>query len=157
MQQRAPFFLRTQRGVKTRHASRLPATLDASPGVERPLLPGVPLGDASAWARIQRRRKTRRLFAAQSQASQGVFKIEAGQFPIWLGPPVVPFYPFLGQGSPTKIDYRTRTGTLIPTSLLEDLVAQILTRLFWDSLNRPMKVRGALLSSACRWVPSGWG
>ena len=22
------------------------------------------------------------------------------------GPPVVPFYPFLGEGSPTKIDYR---------------------------------------------------
>ena len=40
---------------------------------------------------------------------------------IWLGPPVVPFYPFLGEGSPTKIDYR-KTSTLIPTSLLEDLV-----------------------------------
>ena len=25
-----------------------------------------------------------------------------------LGPPVVPFYPFLGEGSPTKIDYRKR-------------------------------------------------
>ena len=37
-----------------------------------------------------------------------------------LGPPVVPFYPFLGEGSPTKIDYR-RKGTLILTSLLEDL------------------------------------
>ena len=35
--------------------------------------------------------------------------------------PVVPFYPFLGEGSPTKIDYRKK-GTLIPTSLLEDLV-----------------------------------
>ena len=22
-----------------------------------------------------------------------------------LGPPVVPFYPFLGEGSPTKVDY----------------------------------------------------
>ena len=38
-----------------------------------------------------------------------------------LGPPVVPFYPFLGEGSPTKIDHR-KTGTLIPTSLMEDLV-----------------------------------
>ena len=32
-----------------------------------------------------------------------------------LGPPVVPFYPFLGEGSPTKTDYRKK-GTLIPTS-----------------------------------------
>ena len=30
--------------------------------------------------------------------------------------------PFWGEGSPTKIDYRKK-GTLIPTSLLEDLVA----------------------------------
>ena len=34
--------------------------------------------------------------------------------------PVVPVYPFLGEGSPTKIDYR-RKGTPIVTSLLEDL------------------------------------
>ena len=38
-----------------------------------------------------------------------------------LGPPVVPFYPFLREGSPTKIDYRKK-GTLMLTSLLEDLV-----------------------------------
>ena len=31
-----------------------------------------------------------------------------------LGPPVVPFYPFLGEGSPTKLDYRTKVGTLNP-------------------------------------------
>ena len=37
-----------------------------------------------------------------------------------LGPPVVPFCPFLGEGSPSKIDYRKK-GTLILTSLLEDL------------------------------------
>ena len=37
-----------------------------------------------------------------------------------LGPPVVPFYLFLGEGFPTKIDYRKR-GTLIEASLLEDL------------------------------------
>ena len=30
-------------------------------------------------------------------------------------------YPFLGEGSPTKMDYRKK-GTLILTSLLEDLV-----------------------------------
>ena len=32
----------------------------------------------------------------------------------------MPFYHFLGEGSPTKIDYRKK-GTLILTSLLEDL------------------------------------
>ena len=38
-----------------------------------------------------------------------------------LGPPVVPFLtPFLGEGSPTKVDYR-KLGTLILTSLLENL------------------------------------
>ena len=31
-----------------------------------------------------------------------------------------PFYPFLGEGSPTEIEYR-KTGTLIPAALLEDL------------------------------------
>ena len=38
-----------------------------------------------------------------------------------LGPPLLPFYPFVGEGSPTKIDYRKK-GTLMLTSLLEDLV-----------------------------------
>ena len=33
----------------------------------------------------------------------------------------VDLHPFLGEGSPTKIDYRKK-GTLILTSLLEDLV-----------------------------------
>ena len=33
----------------------------------------------------------------------------------------MPFSSFLGEGSPTKINYRKK-GTLIPTSLLEDLV-----------------------------------
>ena len=39
------------------------------------------------------------------------------------GPPVAPFYRFFfgWEGSPTKIDYRTRMGTLILTSLLENL------------------------------------
>ena len=32
----------------------------------------------------------------------------------------MPFYPFLGEGSPIKIDERKK-GTLILTSLLEDL------------------------------------
>ena len=39
-----------------------------------------------------------------------------------LGPPVVPFYVFFGEGSPAKIDY-IKKGTLILTSLLEDLEA----------------------------------
>ena len=34
---------------------------------------------------------------------------------------MVPFRPFLGEGSPTKIDYRKK-GTLNLTSLLENLV-----------------------------------
>ena len=41
----------------------------------------------------------------------------------YIGPPVVPFYRFFfgWEGSPTKVDYRKK-GTLIKTSLLEDLV-----------------------------------
>ena len=39
--------------------------------------------------------------------------------------PQVPFYPFLGEGSPTKRDYRKK-GTLFLTSLLEDLVEDVL-------------------------------
>ena len=38
-----------------------------------------------------------------------------------LGPPIVPFYPFLGEGSPTKTNYRKK-ATLIQTSVLEELV-----------------------------------
>ena len=47
------------------------------------------------------------------------------------GPAVVPFYPFLGEGFPTKTDYRKK-GTLIIilTSLLQDLEAH--TRVLED-------------------------
>ena len=39
-----------------------------------------------------------------------------------LGPPLVPFLALFGQGSPTEIiHYRRKVGTLILTSLLEDL------------------------------------
>ena len=48
------------------------------------------------------------------------------------GPPVVPFYPFLAEGSPTKIDYRKK-GTLIPTSLLEDLVYEFVNPVFFTN------------------------
>ena len=34
---------------------------------------------------------------------------------------MVPFYRFLGEGSPTKIDVLKKIGTLILTTLLEDL------------------------------------
>ena len=44
----------------------------------------------------------------------GVF-VSANKAILFLGPPVVPLYPFLGEGSPTKIDYRKR-GTQILTS-----------------------------------------
>ena len=40
------------------------------------------------------------------------------------GPPVLPFYPFVGEGCPTKIDYRKiRVATYSNLSNLEDLVA----------------------------------
>ena len=43
-----------------------------------------------------------------------------------LGPPVVPFYPVLGEGSPTKVDYTDKkVGTLIRSSPLEDLAKQM--------------------------------
>ena len=38
-----------------------------------------------------------------------------------LSPPVLPFSPLFGEGSPTKIDYRKK-GTLNLISLLENLV-----------------------------------
>ena len=31
-----------------------------------------------------------------------------------LGPPVVPFYPFFGEGSPIEIDYREKTKKRVP-------------------------------------------
>ena len=40
---------------------------------------------------------------------------------VCLGPAVVPFYPFLGEGSPTEIDYR-KNGYPILAFFLEDLV-----------------------------------
>ena len=57
-----------------------------------------------SWGRPSRLRKS----------NQKIFSSSA-----CLDPPV-PFYLLLGQGSPTKIDYRQK-GTLILTSLLEDL------------------------------------
>ena len=38
-----------------------------------------------------------------------------------LGPPVVPFYPCSGEGSPTKIDCRKKKVPLFRSSQLEDL------------------------------------
>ena len=38
-----------------------------------------------------------------------------------LGPPVVPFYPSLGEGSPTKKKTAEEKQNLILSSLLEDL------------------------------------
>ena len=50
-----------------------------------------------------------------------------------LGPPVVLFYPFLRESSPTKIDY-CKKGTLILTSLLEDLALNWSCDLYEGSL-----------------------
>ena len=45
-----------------------------------------------------------RLCAEAAQSSDGA----SGVVEASLGPPVVPFYPFLGEGAPTKIDYRKK-------------------------------------------------
>ena len=58
-----------------------------------------------------------------------------------LGPPVVPFYPFLGEGSPTNIDDRQK-GTLFLTSLLKDLVLECFS-LGWSIQNNPALVAEA--------------
>ena len=60
-------------------------------------------------------------FLERAHASVGLARTPVGTEDTLLGPPVVPFYPFLGEGYPTKIDYGKK-GTLILTSLLEDLV-----------------------------------
>ena len=57
----------------------------------------------------------------------------------YLGPPIVPFSPlFWGAGFPTKIDYRKK-GSLILTSLLEDL-SQSLSVWTFHFLGRPLLV-----------------
>ena len=43
-------------------------------------------------------------------------RVEATRIMYYLGPPVVPFHPFLGEGSPTKIDY-AKKGALVLTTL----------------------------------------
>ena len=53
-----------------------------------------------------------------------------------LGPPVVPFYPFLGEGSPSEIE----KGTLILSFLLEDLVDD-------------QQVLALLNQTSCQWEP----
>ena len=62
----------------------------------------------------------------------GVIKRLIGSTRVTLGPPVVPFCPFLGEASPTKTDY-SKKGALILSSLLEDL-ALIMDR---DSMRIP--------------------
>ena len=49
---------------------------------------------------------------------------------VLLGPPVVPFYIYCWEGSPTKIDNRKK-GNLFLTSLLEDLVYIMTQVSFW--------------------------
>ena len=56
--------------------------------------------------------------------SQGALYVQTCDMTLSLGPGCLKMFKFaaqlLGEGSPTKIDYRTK-GTLILTSLLEDL------------------------------------
>ena len=59
------------------------------------------------------------------------------RFQVWdLGPAVVPFYPFLGEGSPTKIDYREKGTPILTSRLLEDLATEDKDKLnfqVWDN------------------------
>ena len=48
--------------------------------------------------------------------------LEKSQSERLLGPPEVPFYPFVGEGSPTKIDYRKK-GSFPTPGLGHSLVA----------------------------------
>ena len=57
-------------------------------------------------------------------------------FVFLLSRSVVPFCPFLGEASPTTIDYRQKLGTLVLTSLLEDLV--VFARRFSTFLRGPV-------------------
>ena len=74
------------------------------------------------------------------QRTTGLFGAEqapaaSADFQAILGSPVEPFYPFLGEGSPTKT---RKKGTLIRTSLLQD--PGLVGGLEWfgeESLGRP--------------------
>ena len=61
----------------------------------------------------------KRASAGRERIRRNALGVSAGLF-LTLGPPVVPFEPFLGEGSPTKIEDRKK-GALVLTSLLEDL------------------------------------
>ena len=52
----------------------------------------------------------------QYATARGAQNWALGSGELRLGPPVVPSYPFLGEGSPTKIDYRKKVGTLVLAS-----------------------------------------
>ena len=62
---------------------------------------------------------------SESTAQPGVRERPGCEDRTWLGPPAIGALShrfFFGwEGSPTKIDYRKRVGTLVLTSLLEDL------------------------------------
>ena len=76
----------------------------------------------------------------------GRVKFDACADGAFLGHPVVPFYLVLGEGSPTKKDY-SKKGTLILTSLLEDLVFG-----GWFPF-QPRRSSLALLSPEDDWLP----
>ena len=64
----------------------------------------------------------------------------------------MPFYPFFGEGSSTKIDYR-KNGTLILTSLLEDLrfvLVQYRSSSAFDLLRSPVESSSVL--TALQWL-----
>ena len=67
------------------------------------------------------------MLAATGQRRLGDARLAGQLHKGCLGSPVVPFYPFLGEGSPTKVDYRKK-GTLIVTSLLAELGVHMCVR-----------------------------
>ena len=85
----------------------------------------------------------------------------------YLGPPTSALLAFFGEGSPTKIDYRRKSGTLILTSLLEDLVTErkrqlesqmsllrpAACALLKRPIRTPLRVSVTLKILSVRWVP----
>ena len=99
----------------------------AKPPKVKHFMQGVVEGLSQTWVK----------YDPSAQPLHHVFQSRQG-----LGPPVVPFYSFLGEGSPSKTDYRQK-GTLILTSLLEDVGGSCLQL----ETGRPFSAFG----SACLW------
>ena len=100
--------------------SEEPLTQETGPGRGRNLLSSVMVHLSSARDRLQADQ------SAGAPAGEGT----CGGLQDQVSSSRSPSSPFLGEGSPTKIDYRKK-GTLILTSLLEDLVLEGPSRRFY--------------------------